>query len=83
MEADLLIIGSKIKIGKKYSEEFGFKEGDIIELVEGTFEHDNGLYTETQTAPSIWDEKQKDFESIFHLFGNNMENWMDCELLTK
>lgn len=76
-----LIIGTKIKIGKKYSEEYGFDEGEIIELIEGEFEHDNGLYTETQTCPSIWCEDEKDFDSIYHLFGNHFENFLDCEIL--
>jgi len=37
-----LIIGTKIKIGKEYAEYTGksFQEGQIIELVEGFFEHD-------------------------------------------
>ena len=77
-----LIVGAKIKIGKEYSKEYGFTEGEIIELIEGHFEHDNGLYTEDQTAPSIWDEKQKDFESIYHLFGNEFENFLDCEVVS-
>ena len=68
--------------GKEYSKEYGFTEGEIIELIEGHFEHDNGLYTEDQTAPSIWDEKQKDFESIYHLFGNEFENFLDCEVVS-
>lgn len=76
-----LIVGVKIKIGKEYAKENGFTEGEIIELIEGHFEYDNGLYTEDQTAPSIWDEKQKDFESIYHLFGNNFEWWMDNEIM--
>ena len=36
----------------------------VIELVEGHFEYDNGLYTEDQTAPSWWDAEEEDFESI-------------------
>lgn len=38
-----LIVGAKIRIGKQYAENFGFEEGQIIELVEGHFEYDNGL----------------------------------------
>ena len=76
-----LIVGAKIKIGKNYSVIYGFNEGDIITLVEGYFDYDNGLYTETQTAPSVWDESQKDFDSIYHLFGNDLENFLDCTLL--
>lgn len=76
-----LVVGAKIKIGKLYAEEFGFDEGQIIELVQGYFEHDNGLYTETQMAPAIWVEDQKEYDSIYHLFGNNLENFLDCEVI--
>lgn len=78
-----LIIGAKIKIGRKYAKEIGgLKSGQIIELVQGYFECENGLYTETQTAPSIWNEGDKEFDSIYHLFGNNFENFMDCKIVT-
>lgn len=77
----LLVVGAKIKVGKKYAEENSCVEGEIFELVEGHFEYDNGLYTEDQTAPSIWEEISKEFNSIYHLFGNNLENFMDCEVL--
>lgn len=58
-----LVVGAKIKIGEKYAVNSGFVAGEIIELVEGHFEYDNGLYTEDQTVPSIWDKKSKDFDS--------------------
>lgn len=78
----LLVVGASIKIGKQYAEEIGgFKPGEIITLVEGYFERDNGLYDVTETAPSIWDEGAKEFSSIYHLFGNNLENWYDCEIV--
>ena len=76
-----LIVGAKIKIGKRYAKEFFCTEGEIIELVEGHFDYDNGLYTEDQIAPAVWDEKQNDYDSIYHLFGNNFEYFYDCEVL--
>ena len=84
MKKDLeekLVVGTKIKIGRIYAKEHYCTEGEIIELVEGSFDYDNGLYTEQQTAPSVWDEKQKDFDSIYHLFGNDLENFLDCEIV--
>lgn len=78
---DILIVGNKIKIGKNYAKECGFKEGEIIELVQGSFEEDNGLYCFTSHAPAIWNEHLKEFDSIYHLFGNKLENFMDCEVL--
>lgn len=78
-----LIVGAQIIIGAKYSKYTGgvLKPGEIITLIEGYFDYDNGLYTETQTAPSIWDEQEKDYESIYHLFGNDLENFMDCTII--
>jgi hypothetical protein len=76
-----LIIGTKIKLGKEYSIHSGMEEGEVIELVEGYFEYDNGLYTESQSAPSIWSELDKEFDSIFHLFGNDFEYFMDCKII--
>jgi len=69
-----LNIGDKIKIGPKYAEKWGWKKGEVIELIPG-------LYCQTQTAPSVWDDELKDSFSIFHLFGNDLEDFMDCELL--
>ena len=49
-----LKIGTKIKIGQQYVEKFGcFEIGEVIELIEGYFDEDNGLYCYTSTAPSI------------------------------
>lgn len=77
-----LKVGSQIKIGKKYAKEIGgLKAGEVIILIQGYFEYDNGLYCEERTAPSIWREADKDFDSIYHLFGNSLENFMDCEVL--
>lgn len=78
-----LLVGTKIKIGKKYSEETGcgFVEGEIIELVTGYFEYDNGLYNETEEAPSYYDSYSNDYDSIYHLFGNDLEEFEDCEIL--
>jgi len=77
-----LIVGTQIKLGKNYADEHGFEDGEIIELVDGDFEYDNGLYTTNKTAPAIWNPDADEFDSIYHLFGNDFENWMDCEILT-
>lgn len=80
---DLLVVGAKIKIGSKYAKAIGgLKAGEVITLVEGYFDCENGLYCTTETAPSIWNENAKEFDSIYHLFGNNFENFMDCKILT-
>lgn len=76
-----LIVGTKIRIGEQYAQKIGgYIAGDVIELVEGYFDYDNGLYCETQTAPAVWCEAQHDYDSIYHLFGNDLENFMDCKI---
>ena len=76
-----LIVGAKIKIGERYARSTNMKPDEIITLIEGEFDYENGLYTEVQTAPAIWCEKQKDYDSIYHLFGNDLEGFGDCEVL--
>jgi hypothetical protein len=76
-----LKVGAKIRLGEKFCEGNGCSAGEIIELVEGTFEHENGLYTEYLTAPAVWCDVQRDFESIYHMFGNDLEDFADCEIL--
>jgi hypothetical protein len=77
-----LVIGAKIKIGKEYaSDSFSLESGQIITLIEGSFDYENGLYTETHTAPSIWIESAKDYDSIYHLFGNDLEDFEDCKII--
>jgi hypothetical protein len=75
-----LIIGATVTIGAKCAAVTGMKAGSNITLIEGHFEHDNGLYTEDQTAPSVWSEEDKDFNSIYHMFGNDLEYFLDCEI---
>lgn len=78
-----LKVGDKIKIGNKCAEEScgRFSAGDIITLVEGSFEHDNGLYTEHLKEPAIWNDELHEFDSIYHLFGNDLEDFLDCEII--
>ena len=80
--ADRLVIGAKIRIGPEYADYTQmFQPGQVIELVDGSFEYDNGLYTEYQSAPSWWDDEEQDYHSIWHLFENDLRNFMDCEVL--
>lgn len=74
-----LIVGAKVKIGKNYSKKGRFKAGQVITLIEGWFEYENGLYTEDISTPSI--KADDDFDSIYHLFGNDLEYFADCEVL--
>jgi hypothetical protein len=76
-------VGDKVRIGKQYAHDSSgrFHPGEVIELVEGTFDSFNGLYDEVQTAPSIWNHDAGEYDSVFHLFGNNFEDFADCELI--
>ena len=76
-----LIVGACIKIGDQCAEICGLEVGKIITLIEGYFEDDNGLYTYTEQAPAIWNESEKDFDSIYHLFGNKLEYFLDSEII--
>lgn len=76
--SELLIVGAKIKIGKEYSKHSKFNEGDIIELIEGNFDND---FVSNVRCPAIYNDITKHFDSIYHLFGNYFESFMDCEIL--
>lgn len=73
-----LKVGTIIKIGNDASELCGLPAGKIITLIEETFEKYNGLFDETENAPSIYDEE---FLSIYHLFGNDLEDFFDSEII--
>lgn len=76
-----LIIGAKIKIGKEYSIHCNeqLKNGEIIELINGYFDCENGLYCYLEDCPAIWNGY--DFDSIYHLFRNDFEYFLDCEII--
>ena len=75
-----LKVGAKIRIGEKCSERTGLTQGEVLELVEGYFDYWNGLYDTTVTAPAIYNDEEKDFDSIYHLFGNDLEDFLDSEI---
>ena len=81
----ILVVGAKIKLGKKCCEHCfksgPHKPGDIIELIKGYFDHENGLWCETVHAPSIWNEKLREFDSIYHLFENDLSGFLDSEVI--
>lgn len=77
-----LIVGTKIKLGKKYCKYHTvFEPGTVIELVEGKFILDDDFGGTIQTAPSVWNGLEKDFDSIYHLFGNDLDEFEDCEIV--
>lgn len=78
---NLLVAGAVIKIGPNYAEHNPhFKAWQIISLVTGQFELDDGFGT-VQSAPAIWNEEKKEFDSIYHLFENDLSMILDCQIL--
>ena len=77
-----LVVGAKIKLGEAYCRSTRQPEnaGKVITLVEGILEYDNGLYTENQVAPSEFNEGE--FNSIYHMFENDLSGFMDCEVIS-
>lgn len=77
---DKLKVGVKVKLGKEYCKKYGCKE-EIITLIECWFEYENGLYCDDRMCPGIHNEANDDDDSIYYLFGNDFENFMDCEVV--
>ena len=75
-----LKVGTRIKLGEEYCKDKNM-EVCIIELVEGVFEYENGLYTSEQRCPAIWNNDDKDYDSIYHLFENDLSGFLDCEIV--
>lgn len=75
--------GDSIKFGEQWCKVNGSESliGKTIKLTPQYFEEDNGLYTYETECPGIYDEVNDEANSIYHLFGNNFENFMDCELI--
>jgi len=78
-----LSVGDKIKIGPECSSECGLAAGSVITLIEGEFEYYNGLYDTIQIAPAIWNDTKREFDSIYHLFGNDLDGFLDSEIIEK
>ncbi len=79
--AEDLQVGTMIKVGPEYAKDTDFKADEVVTLVCGYFEEDNGLYTYTSTCPSLPDPDSKEFDSIFHLFENDLRGFKDCEIV--
>ncbi len=75
--------GDKIKFGVIYCNKTGRRNlmNKTIMLTPQSFEYDNGLYTEDQECPGIYSETEGEPESIYHLFGNKLEEFYDCLLI--
>ena len=75
--------GDSVKFGNKWCKAHNSEHliGKTIMMTPQYFEYDNGLYVEDQECPGMLEEGSEDPDSIYHLFGNEFENFMDCELV--
>lgn len=75
--------GDSIKFGEQWCKEHGSEDmiGKTILLTPQEFEEDNGLYAYYSECLGIFREEDEEAESIYHLFGNQFEHFMDCELI--
>ena len=75
--------GDSVKFGGKWCKEYRRDDllNQVVKFTPQWFEVDNGLYTYETECPGIYDVESQEADSIYHLFGNNFENFMDCELI--
>lgn len=75
--------GDSVKFGERWCKENGREDlvNQVVKFNPQWFEVDNGLYTYETECPGIYDEENQEADSIYHLFGNNFENFMDCVLI--
>lgn len=75
--------GDSVKFGEKWCKEHGRQNliNQVIKFTPQWFENDNGLYSFQTECPGIFNEECEEPESIYHLFGNTFEKFMDCQLI--
>lgn len=75
--------GDKIKFGEQYCQENGRMNllNQTIMLTPQLFEEDNGLYCYQSEAPGIYVAEAEEPDSIYHLFGEDLSETLDCEVI--
>ena len=75
--------GDSVKFGAEWCKTYRREDliGKIVKFTPQWFEYDIGLYTVDEECPGIDNGENAEPDSIYHLFGNNFENLMDCELI--
>lgn len=78
----LLVVGARIVLGEQFCERFPqYEAGEVLELETGQFEGEDGFIDKYLECPSVYNWDNKEHDSIYHLFGNNLEDFLDCEVL--
>lgn len=75
--------GDSVVFGELWCLSNGRKDliNKTIKLTPEWFEDDNGLFSYYTECPGIYDKVSEESESIYHLFGNDFEYFMDCKLI--
>ena len=75
--------GDSIIFGENYCKRWNLEYliGKTIKLTPQYFDNDNGLYSYEEECPGIYNEVDEEADSIYHLFGNDFEYFMDCKLI--
>lgn len=73
--------GDSVKFGEKWCKENRCEHliGETIMMTPQWFDYDDDLGGGMEECPGMIMEDGEEPESIYHLFGNNFENFMDCE----
>lgn len=72
--------GDSVKFGEKWCVEHNSEHliGKTIMMTPQWFDYDDDLGGGVTECPGMLEEGSNDPDSIYHLFGNNFENFMDC-----
>lgn len=75
--------GDSVKFGEKWCEAHNSMHlnGKTIMMTPQWFDYDDDLGGGIDVCPGIWEEGSEEADSIYHLFGNDFEDFMDCELI--
>lgn len=75
--------GDSVKFGEKWCKAHNSEHliGKTVLMTPQWFEYDDDLGGGTSECPGMFEEGSDESDSIYHLFGNNFEDFMDCELI--
>lgn len=74
---DLLVPGTQIRIGLEFSKMSWMNEGEVVTLIHGEFPTDDTV----ELATALWNPLEGGYDSIYHLFENDLSGFKDCEVV--
>ena len=75
-----IVVNDIVRIGKEASKVLGIPEGRDI-VVEEWYTEWNDVKEEVQRGPMIWDEEYEIYNSLEDFFGEDLKNFLDCEIV--